>query len=136
MVMRTHLAAAALAALLVAPAAAQAATGYATATVNLRAGPGVEFARLGTIPGGDRLVVQGCLSNWCRASYAGRTGWVARSYVSFTFIGGPGGSNGPNVLVAIINQTQVQIGPNRFLVKSHQGASSASRISPVHVSSD
>src|SRR5688572_1792938 len=86
-IMRTRLVpiAMALAAFFVAPVAAEAATGYATATVSFRAGPGVHFAKFGAIRGGAPIVVHSCTPSWCHCSYGGRTGYVSRNYVSFAY---------------------------------------------------
>ena len=44
-------------------AAAQAAPGFATADVNLRTGPDIEFPSAGIIPEGAPIDVQGCLND-------------------------------------------------------------------------
>ena len=43
------------------PAAAFAASGYATATVNLRAGPGTEYPVVDTVPADAHVDIHGCL---------------------------------------------------------------------------
>ena len=67
------------------PAAADA--GYATTTgaVNLRAGAGAGYARLATIPAGDRLWVEFCKAKWCRVVWRKVNGWVAAAYLDFGY---------------------------------------------------
>ena len=61
------------------PAMSQAAPGAATGNVNLRAGPGTNYARIGTIPRGAPVNVLRC-GRWCEVVYAGRKGWASASY--------------------------------------------------------
>ena len=65
------------------PALAQAAEGYATANVNMRAGPSTDFPAITVIPDGRGVEIHGCLSDtpWCDVSYAGNRGWVSGNYV-------------------------------------------------------
>jgi len=85
MTLRSLIAAGALAAALAVPAAPAAAqmsqTGFAAATVNLRGGPGVKYARITVVPAGARLTIFSCLS-WCHVRYAGIIGWVSARYVA------------------------------------------------------
>ena len=85
MTLRSLIAAGALAAALAVPAAPAAAqmsqTGFAAATVNLRGGPGVKYARITVVPAGARLTIFSCLS-WCHVRYAGIIGWVSAKYVA------------------------------------------------------
>lgn len=75
---RLSLAAAALAAAVVVPSVANAA--YTTGSVNLRSGPGTNYARLTTVPAGAYVDVYDC-SSWCRVSWNGYEGWISGSYV-------------------------------------------------------
>ena len=74
-------AAGALAGALVWSAAAQAVPGEATGDVNMRTGPGTQYQKIATIPGGAPIDVLGCPS-WCQVVYAGRQGWVSSNYVA------------------------------------------------------
>lgn len=58
--------------------------GYATADVNLRAGPSPSHAIIGVIRNRDETVVESCLanSNWCRVNYRGIDGWAYGNYLS------------------------------------------------------
>lgn len=62
---------------------AQAAT-YSTSNVNMRAGPGVNYARIGVIPAGRRVHVQNCTrgGRWCRVSFRRHGGWVSSGYLT------------------------------------------------------
>lgn len=66
-----------------ATAGALAADGFATANVNLRAGPGTDYPRVATLNPGTPLEVYGCLNGWgwCDVNWNGYRGWVAGSYV-------------------------------------------------------
>lgn len=75
--------AAAAAALLLAPAIAEAAEGYATANVNMRAGPSTQYPAVTVIPAGESVEIHGCLADvpWCDVEFYGGRGWVAGRYV-------------------------------------------------------
>lgn len=64
-------------------AGAMAADGFATANVNLRAGPSTQYPRVATLSPGAPLSVYGCLGgwSWCDVSFRGYRGWVAGSYI-------------------------------------------------------
>jgi uncharacterized protein YraI len=61
--------------------AAAAAPGVATGTVNLRAGPGTNYARIAVIPAGAPVEVLRC-PRWCEVIHAGRRGWASASYIA------------------------------------------------------
>jgi uncharacterized protein YraI len=75
--------AAAVCALLVAPAMAEAAEGFATANVNMRSGPSTRYPAVSLIPAGESVEIHGCLADlpWCDVSFYGGRGWVAGRYV-------------------------------------------------------
>lgn len=75
--------AAAVAALLLAPAVAEAAGGFATANVNMRAGPSTQYPAVTVIPAGESVEIHGCLADvpWCDVEFYGGRGWVAGRYV-------------------------------------------------------
>jgi uncharacterized protein YraI len=69
--------------------AAQAASGYATANVNMRAGPDTEFPSVNVIPEGSALFIQGCLrdESWCDVRWGADRGWVYSEYLAFNYRG-------------------------------------------------
>lgn len=76
----------ALAAGLMVPATALAATSaIVTTDLNVRTGPSASYQRYGTIPAGDEVTVYGCLSgyNWCDVDWAGGRGWVSGNYLAY-----------------------------------------------------
>ena len=91
----TGVALAATAAVVLTPATATAAPGYATASVNIRSGPGTNFQVLGQLSRGQAVEVVECASRWCQIEVRGRTGYVSRSYIA---AGSGGGGNPPLVI--------------------------------------
>jgi uncharacterized protein YraI len=81
------------------PALAEAAEGYATANVNMRAGPSTAYPAVTLIPAGAPLSINGCLPDvpWCDVSFVGGRGWVAGRYVQVTY-----------------QQRQVYVGPQYY----------------------
>jgi hypothetical protein len=55
-----------------------------TADLNLRNGPGTQYATLIRIPRGRTVQILGCTPNfvWCRTRFVGRIGWVSAAYLS------------------------------------------------------
>jgi uncharacterized protein YraI len=81
----TLAAAAALASTAFAGAAfAQTTSATATTELNIRSGPGPQYASVGFIASGDSAVVDGCLqdSKWCRVTYDSITGWSYSDYLT------------------------------------------------------
>lgn len=70
--------------LLLAGGAQAAVRGYATANVNLRAGPGTQYPAVTTLRPGEAVLIHGCLSDrsWCDISVRGERGWSANKYLS------------------------------------------------------
>ena len=70
-------------ALMLVPAIAQAAQGFATANVNMRSGPSTQYPAVTVIPAGESVEIHGCLSDvpWCDVEFYGGRGWVAGRYV-------------------------------------------------------
>jgi uncharacterized protein YraI len=68
--------------------AAEAATGFATGTVNMRTGPGTAYAKVTTIPAGAEVEVFECTS-WCQVAFAGQEGWASARYISTDYAEGP-----------------------------------------------
>ncbi len=71
--------AAALALLL--PTAVEAASGVVNGTVNLREGPGTNFAVVTTIPTGSSVEILSC-EGWCELRFGEYTGWASARYVT------------------------------------------------------
>ncbi|PDT27624.1 peptide-binding protein [Rhizobium sp. L9] len=85
--------------LVLAPAIAQAAGGYSTANVNMRAGPSTRYPAVAVIPAGSSVEIRGCLSNvnWCDVEFYGGRGWVSGQYVQ-----------------AVYEQRRVYVGPEYY----------------------
>jgi len=62
--------------------AAQAAPGVTTANVNLRSGPGTNYAVLDTVLRGTTVDVQRCQGSWCYVEKPGPDGWISASYLT------------------------------------------------------
>jgi uncharacterized protein YraI len=60
---------------------ALAANGVATGDVNLRTGPGTNYAKITTIPAGAPVEVFEC-SSWCEVTFDGAHGFAHASYIS------------------------------------------------------
>lgn len=58
--------------------------GYATANVNLRAGPGTDYPAVTTLRPGEGVLIHGCLADrsWCDISVRSERGWSASKYLS------------------------------------------------------
>lgn len=75
-----------LAAALLVPGAAYAATSAITTTdLNMRTGPSTGYEVVDVIPDGGRVTVHGCLSgyNWCDISWRGMRGWTSGNYLAY-----------------------------------------------------
>nr|WP_205930470.1 SH3 domain-containing protein [Rhizobium leguminosarum] len=81
------------------PAIAQAAEGYSTANVNMRAGPSTRYPAVAVIPAGSSVEIRGCLSdvNWCDVEFYGGRGWVSGQYVQ-----------------ALYQQRRIYVGPQYY----------------------
>jgi len=75
--------------LLATPAAALAAPGVITTSVNLRAGPSVEFPVVNRLPKGVPVEIHGCIKRelWCDVSWQRERGWVAAQYLDYFYDG-------------------------------------------------
>ncbi|MBB3136162.1 uncharacterized protein YraI [Rhizobium pisi] len=84
---------------MLAPALAQAAEGYSTANVNMRAGPSTRYPAVAVIPAGSSVEIRGCLSdlNWCDVEFYGGRGWVSGQYVQ-----------------ALYQQRRIYVGPQYY----------------------
>lgn len=76
---------AAIAAVTAAPTAVLAQTvAQATTDLNIRSGPGPEYAVIGAIQRNDQATILACIrdSLWCQVNYGGRQGWVYSQYLA------------------------------------------------------
>ena len=92
--------------------AAQAAPGVVTSNVNVRSGPGTNYAAVDTILRGTPVDVQRCDGSWCYVAKSGPDGWISAAYLSaggrpvnptqpglsFDF---PVGPNGPDINIGV-----------------------------------
>lgn len=69
------------------PALAQAADGYVTGNVTMRAGPDAGYPLIDRIPAGTEVNVQGCTEGWewCDVIVYGNRGWVAGNYIEYEY---------------------------------------------------
>ncbi|WP_158543448.1 SH3 domain-containing protein [Dyella solisilvae] len=69
------------------PAAAQGANGVITSDVDLYAGPDVGYPAVAGLPAGTPVDIQGCLEgwNWCDVITMDTRGWVAGTFVQYTY---------------------------------------------------
>ncbi len=103
--------------------ATQAAPGVVTSNVNVRSGPGTNYAVVTAITSGTRVDVQRCDRGFCQIEARRISGWVSAQYLSaggrpvnpnnpglsFGFnVGGPGG---PNITIGIGNGNNNQRPP-------------------------
>ena len=71
-----------LAAITTAPAVAHAYVAHTTASLNVRAGPGVGYYRVGVLPPGAPVQVYSCAGRWCQIAYHRGPAWVSSRYLS------------------------------------------------------
>ena len=71
--------------------AASAASGYVTASLNLRAGPGTYYPAVTVMHAGDRVEIYGCLPGWtwCDINWHGFRGWAAGRYLQVIYLSRP-----------------------------------------------
>ncbi|WP_172461861.1 SH3 domain-containing protein [Dyella jiangningensis] len=69
------------------PAAAQGANGVITSYVDLYAGPDIGYPPVAELPAGTPVAIQGCLDGWrwCDVITMGTRGWVAGTFVQYTY---------------------------------------------------
>ncbi len=61
--------------------AAAAAPAVVASSVNLRDGPGTQFAVIGVLPAGATVDVNGCGAVWCQVAFAGEEGYASRAFL-------------------------------------------------------
>ncbi|HTM77992.1 MAG TPA: SH3 domain-containing protein [Devosia sp.] len=113
----TGIAVAAAAAIAFLPAA-QAAPGVVTSNVNVRSGPGTNYAVVTAIPSGTQVDVQRCDGGFCYVEGRRISGWVSAQYLSaggrpvnpsnpgLSFGFNIGGNGGPNISIGIGNDNR------------------------------
>jgi uncharacterized protein YraI len=76
---------------LILPSLASAASGYTTAGVNQRAGPGTGYPVVATVPANSPVQIYGCVQggSWCDTLWAGNRGWIASAYLTAAWQGAP-----------------------------------------------
>jgi uncharacterized protein YraI len=70
-----------MAASLAMPAAADTYRSVTTGNVNLRAGAGVGYERIMTLPRGTEVLIDVCRDGWCLVDSLGVSGWVSSRYL-------------------------------------------------------
>ena len=73
---------AAASALVLSVGAAAALPATAETPLNLRAGPGIRFPVVGTVPPGATVDVRGCVRGWCRVRFHGERGFARRGQLA------------------------------------------------------
>lgn len=76
----------------------------ATATVNVRSGPGAGFTILGTLPGGHVVVSDAVQNGWVRIFFNGGYGWCTASYMART--------TGVTGMACAVAEAHVRSGPS------------------------
>ena len=54
----------------------------ATSPVNVRTGPGVNYAKVDVLFGGEAVSIAQCQGNWCYVEHDGPDGWVSGRYLA------------------------------------------------------
>ena len=71
------------------PAAADTYRSVTTGNVNLRAGAGVGYERITTLPRGTEVLVDVCRKGWCLVDSLGVSGWVSARHLFRTLVDEP-----------------------------------------------
>lgn len=70
----------------------------ATASVNVRTGPGTQYRVVDTLYPGETVNIETCRSNgWCRIAHSGPDGWVSARYLSNDGVDYGSGRDDPRV---------------------------------------
>lgn len=66
-----------------------AAVGVTSGSVNLRSGPGTQYAVVAVVPSSQTVAVVGCLaaSAWCDVTWANHRGWMSANFI-YAQVGG------------------------------------------------
>jgi len=73
-------------------------------TLNVRQGPGTQYAVIGTIPGGQIVIVDGCATGyaWCHIRYNALQGWASARYLRDPQRGAPVADIGQQLGLALL----------------------------------
>ncbi len=58
-------------------------TAIATLALNVRTGPGTDFAVIDTLAAGERVSIDQCANDWCYITGQRSTGWVSQRFLRF-----------------------------------------------------
>ena len=61
----------------------------ATASVNVRTGPGTSYGVVDTLAPGENVAIVGQSNGWCRVDKPGPNGWVSCAYLTASAFDGP-----------------------------------------------
>lgn len=108
------------------PAVAQGATTTAVSSVNVRAGPGINFALRGNLVAGQVVTVIQCQNNWCLIDSVGPDGWVSAEYLasagSIDTLPPAPGPSGNQILTSATLSTAVEPGGAPYVMVNLTGA--------------
>lgn len=79
----------AAAAVCLGPSAAMAYPATATASVNVRSGPGPAYRIVDQLYAGERVNIVNCRFGWCYVDHRGPDGWVAAAYLGRRYLPPP-----------------------------------------------
>ncbi|WP_051333931.1 SH3 domain-containing protein [Mesorhizobium sp. WSM3224] len=66
--------------------ASAASIAHTTTSLNVRSGPGAHYARIATLPAGQRVELFHCEDSWCSIRAAGIHGWASAGYLERSHI--------------------------------------------------
>ncbi len=55
---------------------------YATGSVNVRRGPGLDYGVVDQLRRGEWVDIDRCIEGWCRINHSGPDGWVSARYLT------------------------------------------------------
>ncbi len=84
-------------------AQAQSRTAYAVTHANLRAGPAIDYPRIGSVPDGARLDIYGCVDDWswCDVQWRGERGWISAGLIEYDYSGRRVGVSGHGAQIGL-----------------------------------
>ncbi|HEY4201905.1 MAG TPA: SH3 domain-containing protein [Devosiaceae bacterium] len=80
-----------------APAFAQTRSAVTTSNVNMRQGPGTNYAVAQVLRSGESVNIVRCTGNWCLVQFRGNRGWISSSLLREGGAGPIGRPSGPNI---------------------------------------
>ena len=83
---------------------AQAHQAQTSTALNVRQGPGTQYAVIGTVPGGRIVIVDGCAPGyaWCTIRYNALQGWASARYLRDPQRGAPVADIGQQLGIALL----------------------------------